>query len=84
MSSSQYFYARNQRLKLQINLASCLVALNNKIKSYSVATHAYRLDILNAVMTMVDKLFPMSLLHKQVLKQILNSVTQKQITSREH
>ena len=81
MACSQYFYARDQKLKLQINLASSLLALNNEIKSYRIATYAYRLTILIAVMTMVEKLIPMTLLPKNVLEKVLEKIASQQVKS---
>ena len=81
MACSQYFYARDQKLKLQINLASSLLALNIEIKSYRIATYAYRLTILNAVMKMVEKLFPMTLLPRNVLEKILDKIASQQVKS---
>ena len=80
MACSQYFCARDQRLK-PINLAGSRNALKNEIESYRVATHAYRFTIFNAVMTMVKKLIPIILLPKQVWEQILNAVALKKVTS---
>ena len=81
MACSEYFCARDQKLKLQIKLASSLLALNNEIKSYRIATYAYRLTILNAVMTMVEKLIPMTLLSKNVLEKILDKIASQQVKS---
>ena len=53
-----------------------LVALNKRVER-----PAYHLKILNDVMKWVKKLIAMSLLPKQVLEQILNSVAQMQTTS---
>ena len=38
MACTQYFFARDQNLILRTNLASTLLALNNEIKSYRIAT----------------------------------------------
>ena len=77
MACSQYFYARDQKLKLQIKLASSLLALNNEIKSYRIANYAYRLTVLNAVKTMVEKLIPMTLLSKNDwTKSLANKLNQ--------
>ena len=82
MACSQYFYARDQKLKLKINLANSLLALNNEIKSYRIATCVSRLTILNAVMTtMVEKLIPMTLLPKNVLEKILVKIASQQVKS---
>ena len=78
MACTQYFYSRDQNLKLQINLASTLLALNGEIKSYRIATYANRLTILDSVMTMIDKLVPMTLVPKGVLNKILESVATHQ------
>ena len=40
MAWTQYFYIRNQKLKLQTNLASSLLALDIEIKSYRIATNS--------------------------------------------
>ena len=40
MPCTQYFYARDQKLKLHTNLASSLLALMNEIKSYQIATYS--------------------------------------------
>ena len=80
MACLQYFYTCNQGLKLQINLESSPIAPNNEIIRCRNATLAYRTSW-NAVMTIARKRIPKSLLPKQALKKILNSVTQKQNTS---
>ena len=72
MACTQYFYTRDQNLKLQTNLASSLLALNNEIKSYRIATYSYKF------MTMVNKLIPMALVPKQILDKIPQSLATQQ------
>ena len=78
MACTQYFYARDQKLKLQTNLASSLLALNNEIKRYRIATYSYKLTILNSIMTMVNKFIHMALVPKQILDKILQSLATQQ------
>ena len=60
MACSQYFYARDQMLQLTTTLVSSLLAINNEIKANRVATYSYKLNLLNSVMAMVNKVIPMS------------------------
>ena len=78
MACTQNFYSCDQKLKLQINLASTLLAVNGEIKGYRIATYAYRLTILDSVMTMIDKVVPMTLVPKGVLSKTLESVATHQ------
>ena len=78
MACTQYFYARDKKLKLQTNLASSLLALNKEIKSYRIATYSYKLTILNSIMTMVNKFIPMALVPKQISDKILQSLATQQ------
>ena len=78
MACAQYFYARDQNLKLQTNLASYLLALINENKSYPIATYSYNLTILNSIMTMVNKFIPMALVPKRILDKILQSLATQQ------
>ena len=41
MACNQYFYAREELLQVQTNLAASLLAINNEIKAYRVAVYAY-------------------------------------------
>ena len=78
MACIQYFYARDQKLKLLTNLSSSLLAINNEIKSYRIATYSYKLTTLNSIMTMVNKFIPMALVPKQILDKILQSLATQQ------
>ena len=71
MACTHYFYAGDQKLKLQTKLASSLFALNNEIKNYRLAAYSYKLTILNLIMTMVNKIKPIGLVPKQVLDKVL-------------
>ena len=75
---TQYFFSRDQELKIEINVASTLLALYSEAKSYRISTYAYRLTILDSVMTMIDKIVLMTLGPKGVLKKILESVATHQ------
>ena len=78
MACTQYFYSCDRNLKLQINLASTLLAVNGEIKGYRIATYAYRLTILDSVMTMIFKIVPMTLVPNGVLSEILESIATHQ------
>ena len=79
MACSQYFYARDQMLQLQTTIVSSLLAINNEIKTYRVATYSYKLNLLNSVMAMVNKVIPMSLLPRSALLGILQKVAFHQV-----
>ena len=79
MACSQYFYARDQILQLQTTIVSSLLAINNEIKAYRVATYSYKLNLLNSVMAMVNKVIPMSLLPRSALLGILQKVAFHQV-----
>ena len=79
MARPQYFYARDQMLQLKTILVSSLLAINNEIKAYRVATYSYKLNLLNSVMAMVNKVIPMSLLPRSVLLEILQKVALHQV-----
>ena len=49
MACNQYFYARDEMLQVQTNLAASLLAINNEIKAYRVAVYAYKLNSVNLV-----------------------------------
>ena len=74
MACNQYFYARDELLQVQKNLAASLLAINNEIKAYRVAVYAYKLNLLNSVMSMVNKIIPMSLLPRSMPFEILQKV----------
>ena len=61
-------------LQVQTNLIGSLSALLSEIKSYRTAVFSYKLTILNSVMTMVNKLIPISLLPRTALEEILEVV----------
>ena len=79
MACNQYFYARDEMLHVQTNLAASLLAINNEIKAYRVAVYAYKLNLLNSVMSMVNKVIPMSLLPRSMLFEILQKVALTQV-----
>ena len=81
---NRYFYARDELLQVQTNLAASLLAINNEIKAHTVAVYAYKLNLLNSVMSMVNKVIPMSLLPRSMLFDILQKValTQVHLTDR--
>ena len=50
-------------LKLNFDESFCetkLLAINNEIKAHRVAVYAYKLNLLNSVMSLVNKVRPMS------------------------
>ena len=71
MACNQYFYAQDRLLPVQTNLAALLLAINNEIKAYRVAVYAYKLNLLNSVMSMVNKVIKMSLQPRSMLLDIL-------------
>ena len=71
MACNQCFYAQNELLKVQTNLAALLLAINNEIKAYRVAVYAYKLNLLNSVMSMVSKVIKMFLQPRSMLFDIL-------------
>ena len=71
MACNQYFYARDKLLQVQTYLAASLLAINNEIKAYRVAVYSYKLNLLNSVMSMVNKVIPMYLLPQSMLFEIL-------------
>ena len=71
MACNQYFYARDELLQVQTYLAASLLAINNEIKAYRVAVYSYKLNLLNSVMSMVNKVIPMYLLPQSMLFEIL-------------
>ena len=79
MACNQYFYARDELLQVQTNLAASLLAINNEIKAYRVAVYAYKLYLLNSVMSMVNKVIPMTLLPRSMLFEILQKVALAQV-----
>ena len=86
MARNQYFYARDELLQVQTNLAASLLAINNEIKAYRVTVYAHRVDVyayklnlLNSVMSMVNKVIPMSLLPRSMLFEILQKVALTQV-----
>ena len=83
MARTQYFDSRDQKFKLQINLARTLLALSGKIKSYRIAEYAYRLTILDSVKTMTDKIVTLKLVLKGVLNETRESVATHQPKAKE-
>ena len=79
MACNRYFYARDEVLQVQTNLAASLLAIHNEIKAYSVAVYAYKLNLLNSGMSMVNKVIPMSLLPRSMLFEILQKVASTQV-----
>ena len=64
-------------------MSSTLLALSAEIKSYRIATYAYRLAILDLVMTMIDKIVTVTLVLKDVLKKILESIATHQTKAKD-
>ena len=64
------FYAPDELLQVQKNLAVSLLAINNEIKAYKVAVYSYKFNLLNSVTSIVNKGIPMSLLPRLMLFEI--------------
>ena len=64
------FYAREELLQVQKNLAVSLLAINNEIKANKVAVYSYKYNLLNSVTSIVNKGIPMSLLPRSMLFEI--------------
>ena len=79
MACNQNFYARDELLQVQTNLAASLLAINNEFKAYRFAVYAYKLNILDSVMSMVNKAIPMSLLPRSMLFEILQKIALTQV-----
>ena len=74
MAYNQYFNAREELLQVQTNLTASLLAINNEIKVYRVAVYAYKLNLLNSAMSIVNKVIPKYLLPRSMLFKTLQKV----------
>ena len=71
--------ATQQQLNFNFDkAASLLLTLYADIKSYRVALYSFRINVINAIPTLLDKRLPISLVHRKSLIKILDAVHDSQ------
>ena len=65
MACNQFFYARDELLQAHKMLAASLLGIDNEIRAYRVAAYAFKLNLLNSVMSMIKQVMPMRCLYNR-------------------
>ena len=70
----QYLYTREQTAHHSVILQSIFQTIYTNIKSYRTALYAFRINLLNALTPLINQFLPISLIPREQLHEILNTI----------